>query len=59
VKKGDIVKLKDDWHQYGYGIITHAENRYCWVLFFSAVTPSFDGKKWCDNSKLELISEVR
>ena len=56
---GDIVKLKDDWHMYGYGIVINADHsRYCWVLFMNTVTPCFNGKKWCDNSKLEVISEV-
>ena len=59
MKIGNIVKLKDDWHMYGYGIVTYADDsRYCWVLFMSAVTPSFNGKKWCDNLKLEVVSEV-
>jgi len=56
MKLGDLVRLKDDWHHYGLGIVTYVESNYCWVLFLHATTPSFNGKKWCHNPKLEVVS---
>ena len=62
MKVGDLVRMKDEpfMHKpYGLGFVMNGNSfRQCWVFFPDIVGPGFDGLKWCNKDKLEVISEV-